>query len=104
MNIDWLTGSQFKKNDLWDSESRKNDWMSTSLCRDHSTQTLLLWLLSDFYGATDSDEITLLALFDAHSFFDSADQYPSSCIVSLYFPWVCYPAYQMASMIPITMQ
>ena len=30
----------------------------------HSTETLLLRLLSDLYGAIDSTELTLLALFD----------------------------------------
>src|SRR6218665_3169840 len=39
--------------------------------RNHSTETLLVRLLSDFYGAMDCGQITLLALFDAA--FDSVD-------------------------------
>ena len=38
--------------------------------RGHSTETLLLHLLSDIYGAVDSSQLTLLALFDVSAAFD----------------------------------
>src|SRR5688572_12161830 len=41
--------------------------------RNHSTETLLVCLLSDFYGAMECGQITLLALFDVSSTFDSVD-------------------------------
>ena len=41
--------------------------------RNHSTETLLLRLLSDFYGAVDRGQVTLLSLFDVSSAFDSVD-------------------------------
>ena len=41
--------------------------------RNHSTETLLLRLLSDFYSAVDRGQVTLLALFDVSSAFDSVD-------------------------------
>src|SRR5678815_196014 len=41
--------------------------------RNHSTETLLLRLLSDFYSAIDRGQVTLLALFDVSSAFDSVD-------------------------------
>src|SRR6218665_2900308 len=41
--------------------------------RNHSTETLLLRLLSDFYSAMDRSHVTLLALFDVSSAFDSVD-------------------------------
>ena len=41
--------------------------------RNHSTETLLLRLLSDFYSAMDLGQVTLLALFDVSSAFDSVD-------------------------------
>src|SRR6218665_1167232 len=41
--------------------------------RNHSTETLLLRLLSDFYSAMDRGHVTLLALFDVSSAFDSVD-------------------------------
>ena len=36
-------------------------------------ETLLLRLLSDFYCAMDHGQVTLIALFDYHSAFDSVD-------------------------------
>src|SRR6218665_3922443 len=39
----------------------------------HSTESLLLRLLSDIYGAMDRSEVTLLALFDVSAAFDSVD-------------------------------
>ena len=39
----------------------------------HSTETLLLRLLSDIYGAIDRTELTLLALFDVSAAFDTVD-------------------------------
>ena len=39
----------------------------------HSTETLLLCLLSDIYGAIDRSQITLLALFDVSAAFDTVD-------------------------------
>src|SRR6218665_1768349 len=39
----------------------------------HSTETLLVRLLSDIYGAIDKSEVTLLALFDASAAFDTVD-------------------------------
>src|SRR6218665_2753967 len=41
--------------------------------RGHSTETLLLHLLSDIYGAVDSSQLTLLALFDVSAAFDTFD-------------------------------
>src|SRR6218665_2909662 len=41
--------------------------------RNHSTETILLRLLSDFYSAMDRGHVTLLALFDVSSAFDSVD-------------------------------
>ena len=41
--------------------------------RNHSTETLLVRLLSDFYGAMDRGQVTLLALFDVSAAFDSVD-------------------------------
>src|ERR1043165_4904904 len=41
--------------------------------KNHSTETLLVRLLSDFYAAMDSSQITLLALFDVSSAFDTVD-------------------------------
>jgi len=41
--------------------------------RFHSTETLLLCLLSDIYGAIDRSELTLLALFDVSATFDTVD-------------------------------
>lgn len=54
----------------------KNDLMpvqQSGFRRNHSTETLLLRLLSDFYGAMDRGQVTLLALFDVSSAFDSVD-------------------------------
>src|SRR6218665_1239645 len=39
--------------------------------RFHSTETLLFRLLSDTYGAIDRSELTLLALFDVSTAFDT---------------------------------
>src|SRR6218665_3123903 len=39
----------------------------------HSTETLLLRLLSDIYGAVDRSWLTLLALFDVSTAFDTVD-------------------------------
>ena len=39
----------------------------------HSTETLLMHLLSDLYGAIDRSEVTLLALFDVSAAFDTVD-------------------------------
>src|SRR6218665_746264 len=39
----------------------------------HSTETLLLRLLSDVYAAIDSSQLTLLALFDVSAAFDTVD-------------------------------
>ena len=39
----------------------------------HSTETLLLRLLSDIYGAIDRSQLTLLALFDVSAAFDTVD-------------------------------
>jgi hypothetical protein len=39
----------------------------------HSTETLLLRLLSDIYGAIDRTQLTLLALFDVSAAFDTVD-------------------------------
>src|ERR1043165_10206371 len=39
----------------------------------HSTETLLLHLLSDIYGAIDRSQLTLLALFDVSAAFDTVD-------------------------------
>jgi Reverse transcriptase (RNA-dependent DNA polymerase) len=41
--------------------------------RGHSTETLLLRLLSDCYGAMDRCQLTLLALFDVSAAFDTVD-------------------------------
>ena len=41
--------------------------------RFHSTETLLLRLLSDIYGAIDRADLTLLALFDVSVAFDTVD-------------------------------
>src|SRR6218665_2798618 len=41
--------------------------------RGHSTETLLLRLLSDCYGAIDGGRVTLLALFDVSAAFDTVD-------------------------------
>src|SRR5678816_2121622 len=45
----------------------------SGFCRNHSTETLLLRLLSDFYSAIDRGQVTLLVLFDVSSAFDSVD-------------------------------
>lgn len=37
----------------------------------HSTETLVLRLLSDIYGIVESSQITLLALFDVSAAFDA---------------------------------
>src|SRR6218665_4049297 len=39
----------------------------------HSTETLLLRLLSNIYGAIDRSQLTLLALFDVGAAFDTVD-------------------------------
>jgi len=39
----------------------------------HSTETLLIRLLSDIYGAIDRSQVTLLALFDLSAAFDTVD-------------------------------
>src|SRR6218665_2595657 len=39
----------------------------------HSTETLLVRLLSDIFGAIDRSEVTLLALFDVSAAFDTVD-------------------------------
>ena len=39
----------------------------------HSTETLLVRLLSDIYGAIDKSQVTLLALFDVSAAFDTVD-------------------------------
>src|SRR6218665_1248089 len=39
----------------------------------HSTETLLLRLLSDVYAAIDSSQLTLLALFDVSAAFDTVN-------------------------------
>src|SRR6218665_2756597 len=39
----------------------------------HSTETLLLRLLSDVYAVIDSSQLTLLALFDVSAAFDTVD-------------------------------
>jgi exonuclease III len=39
----------------------------------HSTETLLVRLLSDIYGAIDQSQVTLLALFDVSAAFDTVD-------------------------------
>ena len=41
--------------------------------RNHSTETLLVRLLSDLYDAIDRGQVTLLALFDVSAAFDSVD-------------------------------
>ena len=41
--------------------------------RGHSTETLLLCLLCDIYGAVDSSQLTLLALFDDSATLDTVD-------------------------------
>src|SRR6218665_3062689 len=41
--------------------------------KNHSTETLLIRLLSDLYGAMDAGQISLLALFDVSFAFDSVD-------------------------------
>src|ERR1700733_3517559 len=41
--------------------------------RGHSTESLLLDLLNDVYGAIDRAELTLLSLFDVSAAFDSVD-------------------------------
>ena len=41
--------------------------------KNHSTETLLIRLLSDLYGAMNAGQISLLALFDVSSAFDSVD-------------------------------
>jgi len=42
--------------------------------RNHSTETLLVRLLSDLHGAMDAGHVSLLALFDVNSAFDSVDR------------------------------
>ena len=42
----------------------------------HSTETLLLRLLSDIYGAIDRSELKLLALFDVSAAFDTVECRP----------------------------
>src|SRR6218665_343366 len=39
----------------------------------HSTETLLLRLLSDVYAAIDSSQLTLLVLFDVSAAFNTVD-------------------------------
>src|SRR5688572_25129091 len=39
----------------------------------HSTETLLVRLLSDIYGAIDRSQVTLLALLDVSAAFDTVD-------------------------------
>src|SRR6218665_10015 len=39
----------------------------------HSTETLLLRLLLDIYGAIDRSQLTLLALYDVSAAFDTVD-------------------------------
>ena len=41
--------------------------------KSHSTETLLLRLLSDVLGAVDHCQLTLLALFDVSAAFDTVD-------------------------------
>src|ERR1043165_1236641 len=48
-------------------------YMQSGFRKNHSTETLLVRLLSDFYAAMDSGQITLLALFDVSSAFDTVD-------------------------------
>ena len=43
----------------------------SSFRKGHSTESLLLRLLSDIYGAIDKSQLTLLALFDVSAAFDS---------------------------------
>ena len=41
--------------------------------RHHSTESALLWVLSDIFSATDKGEVSLLALFDVSAAFDTVD-------------------------------
>ena len=47
--------------------------MQSGFRKGHSTETLLLRLLSDIYGAIDRSQLTLLALFDVSAAFDTVD-------------------------------
>jgi hypothetical protein len=54
----------------------KNDllpFFQSGFRKDHSTETLLLRLLSDFCGAVDNSQVTFLALFDVSAAFDTVD-------------------------------
>ena len=54
----------------------KNDLLPTfqsGFRKGHSTETLLVRLLSDIYGAIDRSQVTLLALFDVSAAFDTVD-------------------------------
>jgi hypothetical protein len=41
--------------------------------RHHSTESALLWVLSDIFSATDKGEVSLLALLDVSAAFDTVD-------------------------------
>src|SRR6218665_808195 len=47
--------------------------IQSGFLKGHSTETLLLRLLSDVYAAIDSSQLTLLALFDVSAAFDTVD-------------------------------
>jgi len=50
-----------------------NSWHQSGFRRNDSTETLLLRLLSDFYNTLAHGQVTLLALLDVTSVFDSVD-------------------------------
>jgi len=54
----------------------KNDLLPTfqsGFRKGHSTETLLIRLLSEIYGAIDRSQVNLLALFDVSAAFDTVD-------------------------------
>src|SRR6218665_1857483 len=61
--------------------------------RDDSIETLLLRLLSDFYSTLAHGQVTLFALLDVSSAFDSVD--PPVLIVPSHLSWLGAPASKM---------
>ena len=62
-------------------------------------QRLLVRLLSDFYGAMDRGQVTLLALFVVSAAFDSVDH--SILLQRLYFLWVGRCSLRMALLLSV---
>src|SRR6218665_954323 len=65
----------------------------------HSTEILLVRLLSDIYGAIDRSEVTLLALFNVSAAFDTVDH--QILLQRLFWSFWKYPGHSgLASLVP----